>query len=401
MSGTIVSQAIPIAMSPILTRLFSPKDFGVFALFISISTILSVVATGRYELAILLPLSEDEAFHIMLLSMLISIVFSLFLLTIILIFNHDITILLGNSQISFWLYFIPVSVLFVGVYQGLNYWLNRKKKYQPMAISRVAQSGTTAISNIGSGFTGIIENGLIVGTLLGQGVAVLFLFRKARLTFPAPNINISRFKALSNVAIMYNKFPKFDIPSSLLNVSSHQLLHVMFNTFFNATISGYFYLTQRILGAPVSIVSSAILDVFKEEAAREYSQYKSARKSYLFTLKKLVLLGLVPSIILYIYSVDIFTFVFGNEWKVAGEYASIMAPMLFIQFVSSPLSFMFYIGEKQEWNLYLQGLLAIMILLSFYFSISAESAIVYLTFAFSIFYFIQLLLSSYIARCIG
>ena len=122
MTGTTIAQAIPIAISPILTRIYTPEDFGLFAFYASIASIISVVATGRYELAIMLPKKDDDAINIVVLSILISFLVSLLSLIIVLVFNTQITNLLGNPEIANWLYFIPLTVLFTGIYQSFNYW---------------------------------------------------------------------------------------------------------------------------------------------------------------------------------------------------------------------------------------------------------------------------------------
>ena len=127
MTGTTIAQAIPIAISPILTRIYTPEDFGIFALYISIASILSLIATGRYELAIMLPTKDKDAVNIVALSLFISFFVSFIALLIVSIFNTQITSLLGNPDISSWLYFIPLTVLFTGIYQSFNYWSNRKK----------------------------------------------------------------------------------------------------------------------------------------------------------------------------------------------------------------------------------------------------------------------------------
>ena len=72
MTGTTIAQAIPIAISPILTRIYAPEDFGMFALYMSVASIISVIATGRYELAIMLPKKDEDAVNIVALSIIIS-----------------------------------------------------------------------------------------------------------------------------------------------------------------------------------------------------------------------------------------------------------------------------------------------------------------------------------------
>ena len=133
MTGTTIAQAIPIAISPILTRIYTPEDFGMFALYMSIASIIAIVATGRYELAIMLPKKDEDAINIVALSIIISFFVSFISLLIVFIFNTQITNILGNPEISIWLYFIPLTVLLTGIYQSFNYWSNRKKQYKRLA----------------------------------------------------------------------------------------------------------------------------------------------------------------------------------------------------------------------------------------------------------------------------
>ena len=53
--GTTFAQILTILSVPILTRLYGPEDFGVWALYISITSIITVIACMRYEYSIMLP----------------------------------------------------------------------------------------------------------------------------------------------------------------------------------------------------------------------------------------------------------------------------------------------------------------------------------------------------------
>jgi O-antigen/teichoic acid export membrane protein len=399
MTGTTIAQAIPIAISPILTRIYTPEDFGVFALYMSLASIISVVATGRYELAIMLPKKDDDAINIVALSTLISFFVSLLSLIIVFVFNTQITNLLGNPEIANWLYFIPISVLLTGIYQSVNYWSNRKKHYKRLATSRVVQGTTTATINLSMGFGGFGSSGLILGSITGQG------FATAILTKVIWNEDKNKFKNIKQLKIIalakrYIKFPKFDIPASLSNILAQQITHILFNILFNSTIAGYYYFTQRILGLPITFIASAISDVFRQSATVEYQKYGNAKEIYISTFKKLFYFSFFPSLLLYFFAIDIFSFVFGSEWKIAGEYTQILTPMLFLRFVSNPLSLMFFIGEKQQLNLYSQLILLVLILISFILSNEPERTMYYLSASFSLFYFIHLILSARIAKAI-
>ena len=130
MTGTTIAQAIPIAISPILTRIYSPEDFGVLALFISISAIFGSIATARYELAIMLPEKNEEAINITALCIIISFFLSSVLFLIVSVFHVKIVELIGNQSISRWLYFIPLIVLFIGIHNSLSYYNTRNKYFK-------------------------------------------------------------------------------------------------------------------------------------------------------------------------------------------------------------------------------------------------------------------------------
>jgi O-antigen/teichoic acid export membrane protein len=397
MTGTTIAQAIPIAISPILTRIYTPEDFGIFSLYMSVVSIVSVIATGRYELAIMLPKKNTDAANIVALSILISFIISFITLLVVFIFNRTITDLLGNEAISNWLYFIPVTVLFTGIYQSFNYWANRKKEYKRLALSRVLQSFTSSGSNLGMGFDGFGFSGLILGNLFGQFISTVYLVRRVLLD-DRKYMNVISKNIMVLLLKKYIKFPKFDLSASLLNVSAQQVSNILFNTMFNSTIAGYYYLTQRMLGLPVSIVAASILDVFKEKASKDFLSNGNAKEIYIKTFKQLFFLSLIPSILLYIFAIDIFTLVFGSAWAISGEYARILIPMLFLRFISSPLSFMLYIGEKQELNLFGNLLFFMGTLLSFYFASTALDVVLYLSFSYSFIYLLYLIISAKIAK---
>ena len=129
-TGTTIAQAIPIAISPILTRIYTPEDFGVLALFISITTILGTIANGRYELAIVLPKRDNNALELTALSIIITMGFSLLLVILVILFHDSLLSYLNNDRFSFWLYLIPLSVLLFSLFNILNYYHTRKKEYK-------------------------------------------------------------------------------------------------------------------------------------------------------------------------------------------------------------------------------------------------------------------------------
>lgn len=397
MTGTTIAQAIPIAISPILTRIYTPEDFGVFALYMSVTSIISVVATGRYELAIMLPKKDEDAINILALSIGITLFVSLITLFIVTLFNAAITRLLGNQEISNWLYFMPFTILLTGVYQSLRFWCNRQKQYKNLAINRVTQSTVTATANLSLGSVGLGSGGLVIGGVIGQSLATFLLSKMINTMEQGIFKKVKKLKIIA-LCKRYINFPKFDILASLSSVSARELVYILFNSLFSATIAGYYYLTQRVLGLPLSILASSILDVFKERASKDYKQYGDAKAIYISTFKKLILLSTIPSILLYIFAIDIFTFFFGKNWIIAGEYTQILTPMLFLRFISNPLSFMIYISEKQKVNIIGQFLFLFSTVISFYLAETPYNVVLLLSIFFSLIYIYYLYVSAKMAK---
>ena len=345
MTGTTIAQAIPIAISPILTRIYTPEDFGMFALYMSVASILSVIATGRYELAIMLPKKDEDAVNIVALSIIISFFVSFIALLIVFFLNSEITALLGNPEISNWLYFIPITVLLTGVYQSFKYWSNRKKQYKRLAISSVIQSGATGSTNLGMGFGGFGASGLIVGGVIGRAIATSVLVKIVwREDYKLLNY-VNKLKIFALIK-KHKKLPLLNLPNALIDGFRLSGISILIAKFFTTATLGQFSLAWRMMQVPMALIGRSLSQVF-------FQKVSSSNKIDLNTIvKKFIikasLIAAPAFLIIYFFSIDIFVFVFGENWKLAGESASIMAPWLFLNFLTSPLSTIFIVLNKQE-----------------------------------------------------
>lgn len=367
MAGTSLAQAIPIAISPILTRLYSPDDFGVFALFLAVTSILSVLATGRYELAIFLPKKDRDAIHVMALSIVLSCFVGAALLVIVFIFKHQISLLIGEPKIKNWLYWIPVSIMLTGIYQSFNYWSNRKAQFKRLSISRIVQSGTASIGQLGAGhIANAGSGGLIGGQLVGQAISSTVLALRVYQEDQALIQGVKRNRALA-LAKKYVKFPKYLILAHGFNTTSSQLPVLLLGVLFNSAAAGFYSLTQRVLAAPMSLVAGALGDVFRQEASHSFRHTGRCVEIYEKTFKRLLTISTIPFFIFFFIAPDLFAIVFGEAWRTAGEYAQTLTPMFFLRFITSPLSSMYMIAEKQKIDLSWQIALLTLTISSFAF----------------------------------
>lgn len=350
MTGTGLAQAIPIAVSPLLTRLYEPEDFGIFGLYMAVASIAAVVITGRYELAILLPRRDRDALHIVALAAGLSLVLSFGLLLLILIFQQALIGLFENQELVTWLYWVPASTFFTGVYQSCSYWCNRKALYKRIAVNKTIQSGNASVTQLGGGYMGAGFSGLVAGQLLGQAVSLVGL---ARGIWREHRLELGRLnqKRMVLLAKKYVNFPKYLIVAHGFNTAAGQLPVLLTNGLFGASVAGFYTLTQRVLGAPMSLVASAVGDVFRQEASESYIQNGECLSLYKRTFLRLLYISLAPFLVFFLLAPSLFAWVFGESWRVAGEYAMILTPMYFMQFVTSPLSAMFVIAQKQKLDL--------------------------------------------------
>lgn len=337
MTGTGLAQLLPIALSPVLTRLYTPEEFGVFALYGSICAILAVLVTGKYELAIVVPRHDGEAINLVAVALVSSMVVSLILLVAVLLWNEPIVRLLGHPEISSWLYLVPVTTLILGWYYALNYWANRRSRYRSMAISRVMQSGGSSAMQLAAGVTRGGLLGLILGQLLGQLVSTLYLAG----SLPCDERSLLRrvsLKRMKCVALRHIGYPKFMVPGQAMSVGATEMSLLLLTVFFGAGVAGFYSLAQRVMAAPLSLVANAIGDVYRQRAAGQYVSQGECLDIFLGSFKRLVLFAFLPMLPVLLFGPWLFAFVFGDAWRAAGEIASLLSVLVFFQTLSSPLS---------------------------------------------------------------
>jgi len=173
------------------------------------------------------------------------------------------------------------------------------------------------------------------------------------------------------------------------------------SSFFGPIVTGFFGLTQRVLGTPVSLISTSVFDVFNERASSDYRKDGNCRDIYIKTFKGLFLLSIIPFMIFFFTAPKLFSIIFGKNWIVAGEYAQILSLMFFFRFTCSPLTYVLYIAQKQNYDLVWQIALFIAIISSIitgaYWN-SAKVSMICLSLSYSIMYIIYFLLSYHFAK---
>ncbi len=346
-TGSSIAQIIPFAAEPILSRIFTPAEFGTFEIYAAIVIILGSVATARYEMAIILPKLENKAVNVLGLSLFIVTSFSIFLFVILLLARSQIVALLNYHELGNYLLYIPIGIFLVGVNRGFLYWSLRSKYMKNMSVSRISESSGKAGSSILFGVLKTSTVGLIWGQIVGQVMST------ATLIFRFWKSDRNKFIFLSgknffSQAKVYSEFPKVNIPIALSEMLQISGIIFIISFFFDNTIVGEFSKSLRILLIPLNLLGTSISQVFYQKATKDYSKGIDISGN----LRKLVLtltLWTIPGLLLFmIISPRLFGIFLGSNWVVAGEYARILCVWIFIKFVISPVANIPLIINKQK-----------------------------------------------------
>lgn len=369
--GTTGAQVIPIVASLILTRIYSPEEYGMLAIFTSIIIILGSIATLRFELAILVPEKEQDAVNITLLSAFCSFLFSLFVLIIILMFKERILTLLNIEGLGNWLYLIPFSVLFLGLYNTLSFLSTRVGIFKVISKTRVYQALSGSLSQIILGLLQLGIGGLVLGVALSHIVGNMRLVQNLLETNEKEFKN-TNFNAIKVLAKRYSDYPKYSVPSTILNNLSLHLMNFIIPIIYTPFLLGQYSLSQRIVVLPMKVISNSIAQVFLNEASLELKLSNRTRNSFLSTFKRLILISIPLYAFLFFFIEDLIVFAYGSEWGKAGEIAKILIVLLFFRFITSPLSNVLNLYEKQKLTLVWQFSLLILTVISLIFTVVFE-----------------------------
>lgn len=350
-TGTTLAQVMVVLASPVLTRLYTPEAFGLLALFTSITKILSVVSCLRYEFSIMLPDREEEAANLLGLCLIVVTGISLLTVPLIWIAEGPFLALLNAESLAGYLWFIPPFVFMTGVFLALNYWNSRSRHYGRLSMVRMVSALTITGTQVGAGAAGLATSGSLIGaSVFGTTVATLILgWQIARDDLGLLRREIS-WRGMKAGMIRYKKFPLYESWSGLLNVASWQLPSFLLAAYFSTTVVGYYSLGFRLIQMPMDLVGGAIQQVFFQRAsdAQKHGSLGVLTEGVFGVLLKI---GLFPMLLLSMIGEELFVLVFGSAWGEAGFYTQLLSVWALIWFITSPLSTIYMVQEKQGFGL--------------------------------------------------
>ena len=335
---------------PLITRIYSPENFGTLQLFISVSSIIAIISCFSYQIAIMLPANDEDSVNIFVLCIILILFTSAFIGIISIIFAGKISYYFKDNYISNYLILLPISIFLSGLDLVMSYWLSRRIKFGVITISRMSNVISSKLAQIGFGVGGISSCGLILGQVVG--IAISNMFMAYYIKNEASLFNRVSMKSILVLALKYKNYPLFSSWSAIANSISTQVPSFMLAFFYSTTVVGHYSLANMVINMPMAILGSAIGPVFFQKISEEKNKDESVKQIVYETYKKLVSIGILPMIIMMIISEDLFSFVFGTNWTISGTYSRILIPWIFLVFISSPLSTIFDVFEKQAVGLY-------------------------------------------------
>lgn len=334
--GTAMGQLISSLAYLVLPRLYSPSDMSLLATFTSMSAILGTIAAARYDLAVPLPVGDQDAARIVKLGLMLSLFTALLGTVLVLFFGDHLNRLIGVAAPGNWLWAVPWVAAAYSAYVMLNQWAVRRGDFRAIGQRNIVQSVVMVAVQLGAGFAGFRPGGLPLGYGMAQGFGALTLARSAMLFGRSKPWGSAR--SMAKQAWLYRRCPSFLAPAGLFNIAAAQVPVLIFSAYYTRDQTGWMGFTQRVLTLPIGLIGVAVAQVYLSNAS---SAKREGRDSYaLFTRasKRLLLVGVLIGVPLLCAGPWIFGVLFGQSFYEAGYYAQALAVGVTAQFIGSPLS---------------------------------------------------------------
>lgn len=342
--GTAISQAIAMASMPVLSRIYTPHEFGLFAIFIAIVNITATLITLRYESFIITLKDERQATDLLKLALSLASALGIAFTIIIWITPIRLTQVFRAEALNGWLTGATICATGLAAITSSSAWLNRKAEYAKIAKIKIIQSGLISVSAIVCGYLGL-SNGLMASQLFGITIPALLIIFWSISDFQPP----ASFK---KIAHDYKSAPLHLLPTALLDIITQQAPVFLITIWFSSELAGQFSMAWRLLSIPTTLIGAAVGQVFLQRFSLSWPNKKKAKNLFLRSWIILSGTGFIPFLIIFFQGENLFTLLLGAQWGQAGKIAESMAPLLFFIFVSSTTSGAIIVINQQKWSIY-------------------------------------------------
>ncbi len=405
-SSSAISQIITLIFLSFNSKLYGPFEFGIYSSFIIIINFLTIFSAAKYELAIISSINETDLLTLLSLSKFINRLFFVFLFLCLFLIPDKFLLNIFKADIydKYILILIPISSFLLGSFQIANYYSARVKKTLQFSINKVIRSLLFGFFAILFFFIKKNHLSLLFAFVLSHLISNIYISKKLyeNLYFSKLHFDYD-FKNLKKIILKYRQFPCYALPSELINYFSAQMPVFLFTLYFDARDVAYFILIYNYLSLPIVLISGSILDIYKENSAQELNLTNTSKVSFANNFKILLTISLPLYLLIYVFGNYFLINIVGDEWKESLNYLNILLIMFFVKFISSPLSFIYYIYGKQKENLLLQIYIFLSTLLICYIGFIIRDKNITLkiySFNFTLFYVLYLFRSYQIANTV-
>jgi len=344
--GTAFAQGVALLALPLLTRLYSPTEFGILGVFVALLGMISVSAAGRYEVALPLPERDQDAVNLLAVALLCGLLTTAATAAAVSLFAAEISSLMRMPAVVSYLWMLPPAVALTCAYAVFQFWATRRMAFARVARTRAEQAIGGAGTQLLLGWIGSGAFGLIAGQIVNNGAGFFGLAWRAFSEDRALLRHIT-FAKMRSLAREYGRFPKYSTWESSANMAAVQLPLILIASFASSAEVGYLMLGMRLMQAPVGLIGSSISQVYYSRAVEEHRKGTLAG----FTARSVASLARIgpgPLIFAGIISSEAFSVLFGEEWRRAGELVAWMTPWFVFQFLSSPVSMALQVTSRQR-----------------------------------------------------
>lgn len=388
--GTAAGQAIVVLSSPIITRLYTPGDFGTLAAYAALVNLVAVIASLRFDSAILLPENDEDAANVFALALLTTALLTLASATVVALAGEPLLLLLRVPELIPVRWTFPLSVFAIGVLQSLSYWATRRSSYRVVAQTKVAQGASAVTAQISLGLLSFGPVGLIVGHVLGQTAGATALARNA-LSRSGDELSSVTRRGILAASRAYARHAAIATPGGLLNTAGLVMPALLLPNLNGVEAAGWFALAQRIIGTPLKLITGSVAQVYFPEAARlAHSDPDALLKLFLRSSRVLAAIALAPISIVIAFGPLLLGVIFGEQWTTAGHLARLLSIAYLGQAVVSPLTNTLYVlnapGLHTALDAFRAGLTILALVVPSKFGLSLESTIATYSFSMAVVY---------------
>lgn len=352
LSANVVAQAIGLLIYPILTRLYSPEDFGLLNLFVSIVNVAVLVATADYQSAIVLPKEENKARALVHLCLFILVAISAFICCSI-PFARPIAQLFSAPDLAHYWWMMPLAIFGLGVWNILNYWYIRRKAFTRISGYQITQSVFSASGKIGFGIQSWLQSGMIVAAvfapLLSLAISIGLAWKKH-----IQELLLVDWNQTKVVAREYANFPKFSLPKALVNAVSISLPIWILTPQFGLEPIGQLSLAMMATILPFSLFARACNQVLFQRisvAVQQRQSIYSVLQTFIFWTSVAMIIGMT---IVYVFLPELVTMIFGAKWIDSADIMRRLFPYLMLTPICGSICFLSDVFGKQKIAMWLE-----------------------------------------------